>query len=872
MKHQNRALMIAVLAAGLTACSDENPWATADGEGKLTVSVTTDTDITVGVPRKAVPGTRAAGTDTNAPEASAFSIKLEKSDGSYSKQWDKLADFNNESSIPTGIYTLTAYYGDMEAQGYDSPYYAGTQEVSVLEARETVAELTASLANSMVTVNYTETFKKYFADYTATLQSSGHAPVELDNSRQGEAVYVAPGTVDLSVAITKPNGQSVTIQPASFQAVAKHHYNITLDVNNGQIGDAQFVVYFDDTLTQEDVTIDLTEELFTAPAPTVNASGFTSGVTMELLSLTNPDSPIKYTIIGHGGLKEVTLTVASSDYTPAFGKEINLIGATEAQQNLLAASGVKALGLFKNPDRMASIDITDFIGKLPAGDYTISVVAKDNLTRVSDIITLNITAIPLTLTATPKTGIFGTNTVDVTIAYNGADPAKDITFAALNRSGVYVNAPVVSVVEASRSRAIETKEYTVTIELPDTDRDEVPVKVYLKGEEKLQFNIPIETPTYSVTADALSRCIGLKIDGGEMTSDIVKALHVFISNGTNASITRDTENNIIYINNLDPASTYTVKHGFTSNANNATELGEVTTEAAANVPNGDFSQTTEVLNQNINAGGQYRYFFGVGSLGKEYILQNHTTLFASEPTGWATINQKTAYTGSNPMNTWFVVPSTLAQNGTVLIRSVAYDHNGTLPVLDDHGNSVREKYSRNKPTSLANTAAGELFLGSYSFDGTEHRTNGISFTSRPQALSFDYSYTPINGESGQVVITIFDTSGNVIATASANIDDASSMTSKTITLPAYEFGTKATKLYICFKSTAGDNVAAPIPDDIADVSNTTSLSGITLNADQYKSLCVGSQLTVDNVKLVYGSSSSFKTARKKIVRKSSKRR
>lgn len=865
MKHQNRALMIAVLAAGLTACSDENPWATADGEGKLTVSVTTDTDITVGVPRKAVPGTRAAGTDTNAPEASAFSIKLEKSDGSYSKQWDKLADFNNESSIPTGIYTLTAYYGEMEAQGYDSPYYAGTQEVSVLEARETVAELTASLANSMVTVNYTETFKKYFADYTATLQSSGHAPVELDNSRQGEAVYVAPGTVDLSVAITKPNGQSVTIQPASFQAVAKHHYNITLDVNNGQIGDAQFVVYFDDTLTQEDVTIDLTEELFTAPAPTVNASGFTSGVTMELLSLTNPETPIKYTIIGHGGLKEVTLTVASSDYTPAFGKEINLIGATEAQQNLLAASGVKALGLFKNPDRMASIDITDFIGKLPAGDYTISVVAKDNLTRVSDIITLNITAIPLTLTATPKTGIFGTNTVDVTIAYNGADPAKDITFAALNRSGVYVNAPVVSVVEASRSRAIETKEYTVTIELPDTDRDEVPVKVYLKGEEKLQFNIPIETPTYSVTADALSRCIGLKIDGGEMTSDIVKALHVFISNGTNASITRDTENNIIYINNLDPASTYTVKHGFTSNANNATELGEVTTEAAADVPNGDFSSDEVSINiTDINAGGPYR-----NTALTDY--HNTTSIIRSTPIDWATLNSLTCYQGTSSKNTWFMVPSSYVENGEVVIRTVGYSHSASEP--ERTGNTLNTTYyCTNSPAeSDLNKKAGELFLGSYYYDGSESRTDGISFYSRPSSMTFQYKYSPLNGETGIAKIEVIDASGTVIASAEKSLTESTSMTDASITLPSYAFGSKAASLRIIFKSSTAANLGINIPSGNA-LDDGCSTINRTVAANASKAVAVGSVLTVDNVKLVYGSSSSFKAARKKAVRKSSKRR
>ena len=96
---------------------------------------------------------------------------------------------------------------------------------------------------------------------------------------------------------------------------------------------------------------------------------------------------------------------------------------------------------------------------------------------------------------------------------------------------------------------------------------------------------------------------------------------------------------------------------------------EFTTEATTDVTNGDFSATTKTIDINpINAGGSYKYV-GVSHT-------NRSSILVYEPTGWAIINQKTAYAGSATLNPWFVVPSTLASDGVVELRSVAYDHNG----------------------------------------------------------------------------------------------------------------------------------------------------------------------------------------------------
>ncbi len=232
---------------------------------------------------------------------------------------------------------------------------------------------------------------------------------------------------------------------------------------------------------------------------------------------------------------------------------------------------------------------------------------------------------------------------------------------------------------------------------------------------------------------------------------------------------------------------------------------------------------------------------------------NHSSILVNEPQGWASINAKTCYEGSETKNTWFMVPSTMVSNGEVEIRSVAYDHKGTMPDLDNHGLSVRAKYSRNAPNSFANRSAGELFLGSYSFDGTEHRVNGIDFSSRPAYLEFSYRYEPIMNEHGEAVVQVLDASGNLIASGSFELNATPAYTVKNIplTYAPSSFGRKAAKVYVGFKSAKGTNVAAPVPEKFQDVTNTTGLSGQTIATNEYKSLCVGSRLWVNNVSFSY---------------------
>lgn len=843
MKLLKHGIMFSAFAFALASCSDEGGLDLGKGEGAIRLALRTSAEVVVSAP------TRAESATLTAPEAGHFAVRLTKSDNSYSKTWDSIEEFNAEEAFRTGSYTLEAFVGDIDTEGFDAPYFYGAADVSVLEAKETQVAITAALANSMVSVDYTEGFKSYFKDYSARVHSAGHSYIDFAADETRPA-FIAPGEVDLTVSFTNPQGQSTSLQPAGFTAKPRHHYRVKFDVAEGT-GNAVLKIVFDDTLVSEDVTIDLTDELFTTPAPEVKAEGFVSDSPVEALEGNAPASPFVFTAVARGGMAEASLTV-DSQTVPAFGREVNLVGASAALQQQIASSGISAVGFFKNPDKLARLDVTEFVKSLPAGTHRISLVVKDRYTRVSDPVTLVVSTEAIHLEAQAEDVVFGSNQAFIDIEYNGANPDKAFTFKALDKFGVYKDCPITEVKQKAGTRSFPVKNYVFTLTLPDTERESIPLQIFFHGEKRTEIEIPVITPKYSVEADAFAKHVVLKVvpEDASQLGIIVNSLKVAVSATRSArnggfTFVRDADNGLVTVKGFNPATPYTI----TTKLSAATDAApvtstSVTTEAATDVPNGDFSQTHQTINMTAQVGGTW-----TGTIFSNPKYHINAPIVRAEATGWASINANTCWSGSSNINTWYTVPSTWADNGNVTVRSVGYSHSGS-----DLG-STKETlvyYCKNTPTfDAGERISGELFLGTYSFDGNESRTDGITFGSRPASLSFDYTYAPYGDEKGLAYVAVFDESGRIIATGSMNLNSVGVMTTETISLSGYPFSSRAASLQVRFLSTANGVPGISIPSGSALKEHKHALGNQTLDANRYNAVATGSVLVLDNVKLNY---------------------
>lgn len=165
----------------------------------------------------------------------------------HADNWTEL----NDVLLPVATYTIKAYSADKdkEAQGFEAaPYYEGQEEVAIEANKAKAVEITCKLAQAMVSVNCSESFKTAFSDYSCSIEGTDlSVPFVKDEAR---AAYVKAGQ-PLTVKVDFNNGKSFTRQ-ITAKAEAAYYYKVNLDITEGN---ASFDITVDQTIHQYDVTV-----------------------------------------------------------------------------------------------------------------------------------------------------------------------------------------------------------------------------------------------------------------------------------------------------------------------------------------------------------------------------------------------------------------------------------------------------------------------------------------------------------------------------------------------------------------------------------------------------------------------------------------
>lgn len=849
-KYQQGLLLLALLPGlGLSSCSDDNPWSGSDQEGGIALNLESDGRL--------MRHTRADDTKCPiVPDANAFGIKLTKSDKTFSKSWDSLEGFNKESNFTIGDYTIEATYGDVAQQGFENPCFKGTNEVHVSPGVVTPVNITATLANAMVTLRYTDQFLAQFPKYSAAVKTPGHDNLIIaqDETRPAFIDPTGAGDTELNLTLYNAEGKQVTVNPAVFTVKPRCNYVVTVNVSgNINKGDLVLDIQFEEEVAHETFTISLGDELFNAPAPQVKATNFTVGTPVNLMEYDELEASPQFDIFAFGGFRSVNLEVLGAN-APAALTNVQLVGADELTQQQLAEAGVKVSGLFKNSDKMAVVNVRDMLGRLPAGSYTVRVSAVDQAGRVfpqdeSGQVALTAEVAKTEYTIASAGNIdYMKNELSVVVNTNAEQMKDRVKFRVGNADATVKSVTAGAAPAPKRTRADLPYTYTYVLEVPQATAEEVNVESSY-GRLKAMVSVKVNGPEYTVDVDPFARfsVIRINTENQEMKEYLTQNLDVYNGNSvvTPGNIVRDAANGLITIKGLTAAKAFdTYRLKIAGSFEKA--VPAFTTESELAVPNGDFSSDGKRFQfSDIQVGGTYR----VGLI--DYTVKS--SIDRTEPLGWSTVNDLTCYSGSSNKNSWFMVPSTFMNNGVVVVRSVGYNHNGTTPAKTGSFGSTTY-YCTNTPTdSQLEKAAGELYLGTYSYNGTATRSNGVDFGSRPAGVSFDYKYVPYGNDVAQFEVKVLDVEGKVLVSKSQDlsIQNGDNLKNVSFKIDSYPFGKKAAKIYICFRSSKAETPSVNIPSGSALNEGT----GLTINAqlspNSYKTFAKGSELTVDNVKVSY---------------------
>ena len=280
------------------------------------------------------------------------------------------------------------------------------------------------------------------------------------------------------------------------------------------------------------------------------------------------------------------------------------------------------------------------------------------------------------------------------------------------------------------------------------------------------------------------------------------------------------------IKGLEPSKNYTIRSRFGGVLSSNTQT--VTTESAQGIANGDMEAWESVKVANAyNGKSFYNYFLGSQS---NHIWETNNEEGLNGATTNATSNIGTYWRWcAGTQNTTDV--STL--NGDIVSNNAA-----EISTLGFYSKKITGWY--------AGTISSDKIISNWLSDGTRICLGLLyvdkkPLSSRPSAISFDYKYEPVTGDSAPIEIALFDSNLEELWRESMNLGAQTDYRTKTVYI-GHQFLDRKKVAFITLRFQSGTN---------KDYTLMHVVKGDYNSSPRVTDRVVGSVLKVDNVTLNY---------------------
>lgn len=239
------SILCAAAAALLSGCSSGQEWwsqTAGDDAGQVEfrclpdASVTERTRATAELPASCI------------PSPDQFRLTVSNTSGSYYQEYAGLSAYD-KPYMTAGAYTVTASYGDPEAEGVTACCFEGSTDFTIVARKTVDAVITACLSNSAVRLTTTDWFDKYYSDATFTVTTGAGNQFSFSSSSDLLIFVQAGTTLRLKGSAVKTNGVKVEFpeyEIGSTEAQTQH----TITVDASQVGGTTLTVRLNDELTE----------------------------------------------------------------------------------------------------------------------------------------------------------------------------------------------------------------------------------------------------------------------------------------------------------------------------------------------------------------------------------------------------------------------------------------------------------------------------------------------------------------------------------------------------------------------------------------------------------------------------------------------
>jgi len=328
-----------------------------------------------------------------------------------------------------GHYIAQAWAGDSVPASFDRRFFKGQQEFDIVRDQQTSVDLVCKIANTLVSVNYSDAIDDVISNYTMTVgHAGGSLTFEGRDDRKGYFMMTPKNTnLECVFSGTLPGGQTYTRKTVIENAKPATEYtlNVTYNAGTENLGGGYFSIEIDEH------AVEIEDEVVIALSPEVSGYNFDINETQ----FAEPGNVGRKSVVVYGAAALTDVVITSDvlgQYTSIGGNDVNLMTMTEGVKTALTDAGVDFKYEYDAVQDYSYVKINfeeTLLNQLPAGEYAFNISATDANNKTSSaVFKLTISDAPLQTVEVNPTDVWATKaTVCGSILKdNGETPALRI--------------------------------------------------------------------------------------------------------------------------------------------------------------------------------------------------------------------------------------------------------------------------------------------------------------------------------------------------------------------------------------------------------------------------------------------------------------
>lgn len=193
-----------------------------------------------------------------------LAVQILNESGGVVKETDDYTEWEGEKILlPVGKYTVKAASNgfDGKSAAWDKPYYAGSAEATVVSGQDVTANVTCTLANVLVTVNFDTKFKEGFKSATIVVADSAdmngtRLTFKMGENETAKAYFPVPEkSLIVQTSVTNQKDKTFSKNDTVREVKARDNVKLNYKVSESSNGSTSIDIQLDGSIKTYNFTI-----------------------------------------------------------------------------------------------------------------------------------------------------------------------------------------------------------------------------------------------------------------------------------------------------------------------------------------------------------------------------------------------------------------------------------------------------------------------------------------------------------------------------------------------------------------------------------------------------------------------------------------